>query len=158
MNLRVVLSILVVTFPTAAVGQENATNLVANARSLKLDYWKWAPSNTVSHWDVRFSGDEIRTLGKLLARATPYDPERSNPYVTSFRGEFRTDRQAFIISIGEQKEASRPVLIVLRDANTPKSALMYRLLDDDARMFNSYLHRALEARTRNVKPDRVVQH
>jgi hypothetical protein len=155
---RVVLSIFAATLSTVAVGQENASSLVANARSLELEYWKWTPNNTVSYWDVSFSGEEIRTLDKLLARATAYEQEGLVLYITAFRGEFRTERQTFRISIGEQKLAGRPVLFLLREANAPKSRLMYRLLGEDARTFMTYFDEALESRTQNVKPDRVVQH
>ena len=158
MKLCVILSILAATLSTATIGQENAAKFVESAQSVKLEYWKWTPNNTVSYWDVSFSGDEIRTLDKLLARATAYEQEGLILYITSFRGEFRTERQTFSISIGEQKLADRPVLFVLREADAARSRLMYRLLGDDARTFITYFKEALEAKIRNVKPDRVVQH
>jgi len=163
--------ILVMSVPQVTVGRDTVHELVADVESLQLEYSKTTPGNSVSYWQVPFNGDEVRSLGAILEKATRYEPtpqERIRDesmsdeptetlvFIRSYSGELRTRRQTFHIRVGQQKWADQPVLFVLRDREAPAEERVYRLQGDDANAFLNHLEGALEAKAQSMKPDRVV--
>ena len=133
--------------------KDDLSKLLADAESLELEYYKWTAGNTISYWDVKFSGDEIRSVKKLLRSAKPY--AKRTLFTCCVKGVFKTKDQEFRIAIGDEKLGSQPVVIVLQNPKWPFSmSSQFRLTDDDAKAFRKQFEAALDAKTHDVKPDR----
>ncbi|MEM7557924.1 MAG: hypothetical protein AAF394_02250 [Planctomycetota bacterium] len=133
--------------------KDDLSKLLADAESLELEHYKWTAANTISYWDVKFSGDEIRSVKKFLRNAKPY--HKQTLFTSCVKGTFKTKDREFRIAIGDEKLSSQPVVIVLQNPKWPYSlSRQFRLTDDDAKAFRKQFEAALEAKIHDVKPDR----
>ena len=136
-----------------AVAGDELADLVADAQSLKMTYWKNTNNETMSRWEIEFSREEILALKWLLKRARPSDSK--SLFINAYDGEFRTTNRHFTIRIGERKLVGRPVAFVLQDKMEPGSRQTYELYDEDAEDFNAIFEWALASKSRDLKPMEV---
>lgn len=157
MYFRIGLCLLAVALSTTALADNDAATVVSNALSLTLEHRQRHSDSEVYYWDVTFTGDEIRTLDELLAKAQPYQPKGIVLYIGFNSGELTTKQYTYDITIGIQKQEDQPVLFFLDDPKKKRPAKMYRLLGEDARKFMNYFNAALDAKTKDTKPDRILK-
>ena len=128
------------TFGNTPLGQE-----IGHIESLSFVHWKRTGENEITEWFVKIDAEEA---ANMLAAAQPYDG-KPWPFISSLKGEIKTEKGNYALQMGVKKKAERPFVIQLRHTEDETAKYGFRMPESKKLEFRTWIKKHVNQSVQN---------